>query len=391
MGKIFDIRKYGASADGKTICTAAIQRAIDACHEAGGGRVLCESGTFLTGTLVLKSNVELDVAAGCRIVGSTSLDDYSDFSAVGFRTQNAPEGNVKSLIRAAGARNIAITGDGEINGSGPAFYDTSDSTLWGRFYHKPQYQRPLMIMLYDCDNVRFEGTSFIDSPCWTFWLMKCRRVNIHRVRVAGDQKMINNDGIDIDSCRDVAVSDSVFKTGDDCLILRSIRNMFDEPAACENVTVSNCTLDSWCQGVRVGCPGDGEIRNCTFSNLVINSQNNGILFDNPRRYVPPDGLTTADVHDILFSNVVVNCANMPIGMIVEDGIALKRLSDIAFSNFRIRSGGPCVVQGSPETIIQNVSFDNISIETSGQDAVVCRHCRDMKKNNVELSNQPGAV
>ena len=386
MGHVFDIGAYGAQRDGETISTAAIQRAIDACHEAGGGRVLCGAGHFLTGSLVLRSNVELHLSAGCKLVGSTCLDDYEDLVAPGFNAESAPERCAKSLIRAVEAENVAITGPGEIDGSGLAFYDTAERM--GPFFRKPATQRPLMVMFYRCRNVRFEDTSFTDSPLWTVWLMRCERVSVQHVRVCGDQRMINNDGIDIDACRDVTIADSIFKTGDDCVVLRAIQSVHGAPAVCENVTVSNCVLDSWCQGVRVGCPGDGVIRNCTFSNLVINSRHNGILFENPKCYLPADGRGTADVQNILFSTVVIDCARMPIGVIVEDGIALPRLAGLSFSDFRIRSGEPCVVSGSPETTIRDISFSNGTIETTGSDAIVCRHCQGVKLTNVELSNRP---
>lgn len=390
MKHYFDICEYGACPDGKTMNTKAIQQAIEACHQAGGGKVLCGPGSFMTGSLVLKSNVELHLAAGCRIVGSTSLDDYADLVAPGFIGigDKAPEKSIKSLIRAVEAENIAITGPGEINGSGMAFYDLSKADANGHL-DKPPTPRPRIVMFYKCRQVLFEDASFIDSPCWTFWLMKCREVNVHRVKIRGDRRMRNNDGIDIDSCRNVTVSDSFFETEDDCLAVRAMREMYDTPAVCENITVNNCVLDSRCNGIRVGCPGDGIIRNCTFSNLVIhNSRANGILFEYPGRYLPKDGQTPADVHDILFSNVVINCARWPIKIIVGDGIKLPRLADLSFSNFRIKSGGTCLVQGSRETTIRNVNFSNIEIETSGEDAIICRHCQGVKLTNVELSNQP---
>ncbi len=202
--------------------------------------------------------------------------------------------------------------------------------------------------------------------------------------------MINNDGIDLDACRDVTVSDSFFRTADDCLILRSSNQVYDVPGVCENVTVSNCVLDSWCQGIRVGCPGDGVIRNCVFSNLVITSSGNGILCEFPRHYLPADGQATADVSSVRFANVVINCTAAPIKVAVEAGIALPRVEGLSFSDFRIRSGGPCVVQGSPETTIRNVTFANIDIATTGDDAIICRHCEGVNLTNVRLTNLPAA-
>ena len=389
----FDISEYGASAtgdvrEGLRMNTEAIQRAIDACHGAGGGRVMCGPGHFLTGSLELKSNVELHLTAGCRLVGSTEVEDYVDFVANGFRGELAPERNTKSLIRAVRAENIAITGAGAIDGSGLAFYDTENPA--GRFFSKPPTARPRMVMFYECRDVHVENASFVDSPCWTFWLMKCERVTIRGAKVYGDQRMINNDGIDLDCCRDVTVSDCIIRTADDCLVLRAIRQMFEDPVPCENITITNCVLDSWCQGIRIGCPGDGTIRNATFSNLIIRSKNHGITFEYPKHYLPADGLATAEVHDILFSNVTLKSANLPIRVTVDEGIELRRLSDLSFADFTISSGGPVTVTGSPETIIRDVRFSNLVIKTSGEAPIVCRHCEGVKLTGVELSNR-GAI
>jgi len=383
---IFDILDYGARPDGETLNTAAIQEAIDACHRAGGGRVFCGPGRFLTGSLELKSHVELYLAAGCTLVGSPRLEDYSDLEVEGFIGENAPEGSTKSLIRAVGAQDVAITGPGRIEGSGLAFYDTS--AMVGRFFRKPRTPRPRMVMFYRCQDVRFEETSFVDSPCWTFWLMQCERVRIHRVVILGDQRMINNDGIDIDSCKDVVVSDCVIKTGDDCLVLRAIDQMFASPKPCENVVVSNCVLDSWCQGVRVGCPSDGTIRQCTLTNLTIQSANNGILFENPRRYLW-QGLGRANVQDILFSNVVIHCAGAPIRISVEEGIRLRYLGRLTFSHMRMYGGKACMVAGSAETPIQDVRFEDVQLKVAEEEALICRHCHGIKLVNVEVSSPRG--
>jgi polygalacturonase len=241
-------------------------------------------------------------------------------------------------------------------------------------------------MAYKCRNFRIEDASFNDSPCWTFWLMQCQGVGIHRIKMRGDQKMINQDGIDLDMCRDVTVSDSFFKTGDDCIIVRAMRHLYDTECPCENITVSNCVLDSWCQGIRVGCPSDGVIRNCTFTNLVITGLGNGIVFNNPKRYLRGGSLGSVDIRNILFSNVVIDCRNSPVSMDVEAGVSLTHLGGVSYSNFRIKSGKPIIIQGCPETLIQDVSFSNVEIETAGDDAIICRHCKGIRLTNVDLSN-----
>jgi polygalacturonase len=385
MKYCFDILEFGAVPDGTTNNTTAIQNAIDACNAGGGGKVLCPPGSYMTGTLVLKSNVDFHLMPGCKIIGSTDLADYQDFVVDGFNTEYVPEKNTKSLIQAINAENFSITGAGEINGSGLAFYDTT-VTKW-RFFQKPPTARPRMVMFYNCRNIIINQASFIDSPCWTFWLIKCERVNISQIKVAGDQRMINNDGIDLDACREVTVSDCIFKTADDCLIIRNLQNLCEEPGICENITITNCTLDSWCQGIRIGIPGDGIIRNCTFSNIVIHSELNGIFFENPQRYMIPGVAEALDLYNFSFSNIIIECGNIPIGIVVDDGLKLPRLSDISFSDMKITSGAPITIKGSPETTIRDIQFNNIQVKTTGTDAIILKHCERVRLNNVELSSE----
>ncbi len=380
----FDILEYGACAGGAEPSTAAIQSAIDACHRAGGGRVFCGAGTWVTGALELRSRVELHLSAGCRIVGSPRLADYTPLVAAGFHTEISPERSSESLIRAVNAEGIAITGPGTIDGSGLAFYDIQSTT--GKL-EKPATPRPRIGMFYQCRGIRIEDTTFVDSPCWTLWLMQCEGARIHGISIGGNRRMRNMDGIDVDACSNVTISDCRIHTEDDCIVLRSMRHLYDSPAVCENVTVTNCVLSSSCQGVRVGCPGDGVIRRCTLSNLTIQSECNGIVFDNPRVYLRAGSPGSADISDILFSNCVIHCGLTPIKVSVEEGIALPRLAHLSFSDFRIHSGRPCLVQGSPETIIRDVRFSNMQIETSGEDALLCRYCRGVNLSNVELSNR----
>lgn len=385
MPHTFDIEDFGAKPDSSTLSTAAIQQAIDACHDAGGGRVFCGPGRFLTGSLELKSRVELHLALGCELLASTSLDDYPEFEADGFIHTNAAEGSSKTLIRAAHASHIAITGPGEINGRGIAFYDPQTKP-GSRFFAKPATDRPRMVTFFMCTDIRLENTAFLEAPCWTIWLIKCERAFLNNLRVAGDQRMINNDGIDIDACRDVTISNCICKTADDCLVIRNITRVCEEPGVCENITVTNCTFDSFCQGVRIGCPQDGVIRNCTLSNLTITSANNGIVFENPKRYLADGHEGTLDVTNMLISQVTINCEGVPIMIRIEEGIGLVRVADLSFSHIRATSGKPLLIQGSAETPIRNVTFSDVQVRTRGSDAIVCRNCEGVKMNQVELAN-----
>ncbi len=388
MNGFFSILDYGASS-AKKINTSEIQRAIDDCHGAGGGRVMFVPGVFVTGSLELKDNVELYLPAGCELKGSGSLDDYDDLIAPGFITENAPEKSARHLIRAVCAENISICGQGKINGSGLSFYSNEDISS-GKI---PSPPRPRLLMLYRCRNVRLKDTRYVDSPCWTIWLMKCDDVSISRLKIYGDGRLANNDGIHVDSCRNMTISGCILNTQDDCIVLRAIavnekeqdKPLYDHPGVCENITVSDCSLESRCQGIRVGCPGDSIIRKASFDNITIRGYN-GIHFELPGRYLPGRSEGTADISDMVFSNFTINCSRFPVRVYIQEGIKVKRLSGLSFSGFRIKSGSPCVVQGSSGTQIRDVSFSDMDIKTSGEDAVLCRNCRDVRLENIRVSN-----
>lgn len=359
----------------------AIQAAVDAAHNAGGGRVCLEPGVYLSGTICLKSNVELHLPAGAEIKGYSNPKQYDDFRDPGFDNVS-PEGSRKCLIAAAHAENVSITGMGEINGSGPDFYDTAVPA--GATFAKPPHPRPRMVQFFDCRNVLFEGVSFVDSPGWTFWLLGCDDVHVSRIRVTGCQQMINNDGIDIDDCRRVTVSDSFFRTGDDCIILRAIRRSPDHHAVCEDVTITNCTLDSWCQGIRIGCPSDDTIRRCTFSNITFKGRGNGININNPVRYLRKGCTGYLDLRDLTFTNFVIESERVPLWINVEDSIRLRYIGAMTFSNFRIRAKQPIRLEGSPETWIDDLRFSEIVSETEDTQAIVANRVSRISMNQVEV-------
>lgn len=380
----YPLDSFGAVPDGKTLNTAAIQAAIDACHAAGGGRVVGGPGRFLTGSVRLKDHVELHVSRGCRLIGSPNPDDYQRLTSPGFRDAHAPENTADYLIGAAHATDIAITGPGEIDASGTAFYDVSAGLAPnGKFACGKPARRPRLLILHACKDVRIEDATFADSPCWTCWLIGCERVGIHRLRIRGDRRLRNNDGIDLDGCREVTISDCHLQTEDDSIVVRAIQAVHDTPAICENITVSNCILDSTCQGIRIGCPSDHIVRNCLFSNLIIHSRLNGISLDFPAKYLKNGSDTRAEVSDLRFSNVQIDCGKRPFRISIQEGIALKRVSGIAFSGLRATGVAPCQIRGSTLTPIEDVSICDAHIAITDAPVLDCVHCRNIRFQNVE--------
>ncbi len=363
----------------------AIQAAIDLAHQAGGGRVCLEPGTYLSGTIHLKSNVELHLPAGAKLKGYSDPERYEDFSDPDLGGL-APEKSRKCLIVAAHAENIAITGRGEINGSGPDFYDHSTAKSDSAFWAKPAHPRPRMIQFLDCRNVLFEGVSFVDSPVWTFWLIGCEDVQITRIRITGCQQMINNDGIDIDDCRRVTVSDSFFRTGDDCIILRAHRRLPGQQAICEDVVVTNCVLNSRCQGIRIGCPSDDTIRRCTFSNITFKGSGNSININNPVRYLGKGSTGYLDLRDLVFSNFVIESERVPVWINVEETVRLRHLGDMTFTNFRIKAKDPIRLEGSTETTISDIRFNEIVCESTTSQAIVANRVTRLSLNQVTVSS-----
>lgn len=202
---------------------ADIQKQIDKAFAAGGGKVVVPDGVYNVGSIRLRSNVELNLAKGALILGADNSDGYESFPEE--VSSMRPCNSSKVLIYAYDEKNIAITGDGIIDGQGPKFFDVS-KVVKG-YYPKPPVERPVMVRFYNCDDIRIEDVTFSESPNWTMFLRLCNDVSISGITITADQKMINNDGIDIDACRHVRISDANIKTCDDCIILRAMRdNLF---------------------------------------------------------------------------------------------------------------------------------------------------------------------
>lgn len=290
--KEFVITKYGAVGDGKTLNTEAFKKAIEDCNKSGGGRVVVPLGTFLTGAIFLKSNVDLHLVDSTKIVFSA---DPKDYPIVFTRWEGMELMNYSSLIYAYGQENIAVTGHGTLDGG--ASYETWWSWNRGRpskqvkarnilheMNHKKQdartrifgdssYLRPNFIQPYNCKNILISGVKMINSPMWNVNPVLCENVTVEGITIIAHGP--NTDGVDPESCKNVLIKNCYFDTGDDCIAIKSGRDedgrTIGKPA--ENHIIENCEMKDGHGGVVIGSEISGGARNIFAINCNMDSPN----------------------------------------------------------------------------------------------------------------------
>lgn len=276
MSSAKSVSDYGAVPDGKTLNTAAIQRAIDEAFRIGGGVVYMPVGTFLTGGLELKSRVTLYLEAGAVLLGSPSIEDYAYHPGPPFRG----DANGHHLIFAQDADDVALCGLGTIDGQGEAYWEPNPARVvlpenaWkdvasGHMMAKNDNLRPSpMIEFAQCRNVRISGVTLKNSAGWTLRPIACETVVIDGVRIRNPYYGRNTDGIDITASRNVIVSNCDILTGDDAICLKS-ENPYGDLLPTKNVTVTNCVISSASNGFKLGTASRGAFENIVFSNSVM--------------------------------------------------------------------------------------------------------------------------
>jgi polygalacturonase len=238
------LKKYGIENNGLSLCTEALQKALDDCAERGGGIVSLPSGKYLTGTIFLRENVTLNLEKDAVIYGSPDMEDYPR------------KGRRKALILAENANNIAITGEGEINGNGNVFNDKNNN-----------YNRPTLVQFFDCTNVQVHDIKMKDASIWAFRVVRCDSVDIKNIYIESHVNW-NNVGMSIES-RNVTISDCVVDTDDDALCFKSEDLNF----VVENIQVKNCRLSSNCNFIKFGTASAGGFRNIEISGCELSACN----------------------------------------------------------------------------------------------------------------------
>ncbi|MCX6170286.1 MAG: glycosyl hydrolase family 28 protein [Ignavibacteriales bacterium] len=359
------VKDFGAKGDGVSLDTKAIQNAIDKCAEEGG-TVFFSPGKYLTGSLVLKSNVDIYLVNGAIILGSTNLNDYIEHQPE-LRSYN--DAFLKySLFYAEKVKNISIRGEGIIDGQGGSFKVTTKV--------KPdRYKnRPFIIRFVECEQVRIENLTLQNSAMWMQQYLACNDLVIRGIKVFNHANQ-NNDMIDIDGCSNVIISDCIGDTDDDGIVLKST-----SPHITENVVINNCIVSSHCNALKLGTESTGGFRNIAVSNIIIKpSRVKKTIFGSPTGNGGIN-LSTVDggiLEGVVISNINIDGPDVPIFLRL--GNRARKYSESAspagVGEFRnvsignviatnIKSFG-CSVTGIPNHYIENVMLNNITIVFNG--------------------------
>ncbi|MCL5282877.1 MAG: glycoside hydrolase family 28 protein [Planctomycetes bacterium] len=345
---LYDIRDFGAKADGQTLCTPALQAAVDKCAAAGGGTVYLPPGRFLSGTIYLKTGVTLHLDGGCTLLGSTNLNDYPP-TVPAFRsyTDNYTD---KSLIYGEKLERIAITGRGVLDGQGAAFKG-------------PYKVRPYMIRFVECRDVAVEGVTIRNSPMWVQHYLACDDVRLSGLTVKSHVNA-NNDGIDIDSCRRVTITGCNVDSGDDAIVLKSC-----SARPCQDVVVSGCVLRSTCNALKMGTESNGGFQNVVLTGCAIH--------DTRLAGVALEIVDGGAMDRIVVSDLTMTGVGAPIFLRLgnrarpfQEGMAapgLGSMKNITISNIEAAGANPtgCAIAGLPEARIENVTLSNIRLSFAG--------------------------
>jgi polygalacturonase len=376
---LFNVRDHGASGEKTQNAQSAIQKAIDACAQAGGGMVYLPPGEYTSGTLHLRSHVRVHVEAGATLYASKDKNTYT------WQDHRA------SLFYGEDLENITLEGRGVVDGQAEYEWRPNDHDdryiidhqrtmeALGKSLMRPFPTRDSigrLVLLLRCRDVRIEGLSFVRSPSWTINPYACERLVIDGVSITSSLKeAVWADGIDPDGCRDVRIANCTIETGDDAIVFYS-SDVWGPALPCENITVTNCRLSSASSALKF-CDGNKNcVRNVTVDNCVITNSNRGIAF------MTFDG---GYVSDVVLSNLTIECRRCdwfwwgdgdPIHFMVrrrlselhpelqQDEPPAGAIRNVLIANVIARGKGTSLIHGHPESWIDGVRLQNVRLFVS---------------------------
>lgn len=385
FSKDYNILDFGAIGDGKTLNTSSIQSAIDAAHKKGGGRVVIPAGLFLTGTILMKSGVELHLLGDARLLGSIDLVHYTKLSSWKESViTDTRMSNWKALVMAESQENIAITGTGEINGQGrqlalhldSLFYAGQiDSADYDVVEKRPQfYIRPQLIEFVNCKNIKVRNVTLKNSASWVQTYYRGEDISIDSVRVESDAYW-NNDGIDIVDCKNVRITNCFINVADDGICLKS----HYLPYYCDNIYIANCTVRSSASAIKLGAKSRTGFKNVTIENIKV--------YDTFRSAVAIECVDGGFLENVLVNNIqAINTGNA-FFIRLGERIAGSTLKNVTIKNMKVEvaferpdyayemrgpelpffhNTFPSSITGVPGHPVENVTLENIEINYPGR-------------------------
>ncbi|WFB35483.1 glycosyl hydrolase family 28 protein [Kiritimatiellota bacterium B12222] len=360
---IFNITDFGAVADSTTVNTTAIQAAVDAATQAGGGTVKVPAGTFVTGTIVLKNNVCIDLEHAATLLGSTDIVDYPQVDMPEYKFQKAL-GPLCALVYAEKAENIALTGSGTIDGRGNSF----------EFKGTDLEMRPRNIQFISCNRVKVSGLTLRNSGMWMQHYNNCEDVLVENINVYNHANA-NNDMIDIDSCRRFTLNNMIGDSDDDGITIKSTG-----PAPCKDVAITNCVVHAHCNAIKIGTETTGHFENITLSNITISRSRNENVHFGLKNGISGISLEMVDgglIDGITVDNINMDGVEVPIFIRIgkrgrayftdAPPVGVGQIKRISLSNILIRNAGQTgsSITGQPGHNIEDLYMSNIRLFTKG--------------------------
>ncbi|MET4080275.1 hypothetical protein ABIB40_000215 [Pedobacter sp. UYP30] len=379
---IYSIISFGAKANSKLNAQSAIQKAIDACSKAGGGTVLVPDGNFYSSTVYLKSNINLHFSNGANLY---AIPDSTLYKNDKEGLEDAGDSFIPSLIVVKKQQNVSITGNGSIIGQ-PSFYyslvtynDTypgfnENARKSGVDKNRPWVKNPKISLVYisDSEHITLSDVSIINSPNWSCHIQWSNHITISKIKIRSSLKNgVNSDGLDIDGCKKVVVSDCIIETGDDAICIKTtIQGNRSETA--EDILVNNCVLSSSSCALKIGTETNSNISRIVFSNCTISNSNRGIGI------IVRDG---AIVDNVTFSNILLDCYRKPFfwwgnGEAFHFNVfkrnknsKLGMIKNVVLENIRGTVEGSSSILGYPQSdhsSIQNITLSNIALQVNSE-------------------------
>ena len=448
-GRSVRVTEFGATGDGRARCTEAFARAIEQCAKAGGGKVIVPPGIWLTGPIQLKSNINLHLERGAVILFSPRFEDYPLIETT---WESSPHVRCVSPLSGKGLENIAVTGDGVIDGSGDAWrmvkkskltpeqwkklvasggtLDKAGDTWWpsveamngadyvrkleqsggevsiGEYAKAREYLRPVLVSLVDCKRVLLDGPTFQNSPAWNIHPLLCEDIVIRNVKALNPWYSQNGDGLDLESCRRALVYNCQFDVGDDAICIKSGRDQYGRRRgrACEEVVIADCIVYHGHGGVTIGSEMSGGVRNISVRRCTFLGTDMGLRFKTTRGR---GGVVEKIwISDIVMKDIPTDAIgfNMYYGgqSPVEQGgdtpsrapqpvnEGTPQFREIYLKNITCRGAERAVqIEGLPEMPIQRVTLENAQI--TARTGITCVDAEHIELKDVRINRATGPV